>query len=297
MLPPLLTVVIFLWVASTINTYVMQPVKNVSRTVIVWCYDDGVTDFPEVALDATMAEKDGVRYKRLPRTEGTKDQWLPEDIYSEVQANRGDAPVPTTRHAMLERYVDVSWLTPFKVLSVFTCIFVLTMYFLGKFLAAGMGRFAWASFEKVINRLPLIRNVYGSVKQVTDFVFSEANVEYTRVVAVEYPRKGIWSLGMVTGNGMLDIAAAANEPVLSVLIPTSPAPFTGFTVTIRKSEAVDLNLTIDQAFQFIVSCGVVIAPQQVCELTDDGSNLAGPAALTDDGIATGSDSAISAPGS
>ena len=90
-------------------------------------------------------------------------------------------------------------------------------------------------------------------------------MQYSRVVAVEYPRKGIWSLGLVTGESMLDIRSAANEPILSVLIPTSPMPVTGYTVTIRKSEALDLNITIDQAFQFIVSCGVVIPPQQLQE--------------------------------
>ena len=164
---------------------------------------------------------------------------------------------------MLQRYVDLRWLTPQIVVPVFTCIFILAMYLLGKFLAARMGRLVWGGLEKVIDRLPLIRNVYGSVKQVTDFIFSESNVEYTRVIAVEYPRKGIWSLGLVTGESMLDIASAANEPVLSVLIPTSPAPFTGYTITIRRSEALDLNITIDQAFQFVVSCGVVVAPQQM----------------------------------
>ena len=85
---------------------------------------------------------------------------------------------------------------------------------------------------------------------------------------MEYPRKGIWSLGLVTGESMLEIAAAAKEPVLSVLIPTSPAPFTGYTLTIKKSEAIDLNITIDQAVQFIVSCGVVIPPQQLRSLAE-----------------------------
>ncbi|MEO8497700.1 MAG: DUF502 domain-containing protein, partial [Planctomycetota bacterium] len=82
-----------------------------------------------------------------------------------------------------------------------------------------------------------------------------------RVVAVEYPRKGIWSVGFVTGESFADIRAAANEPVLSVLIPTSPLPMTGMTVTVLKSEAVDLNVTIDQAIQFFVSCGVVVPKQ------------------------------------
>lgn len=61
---------------------------------------------------------------------------------------------------------------------------------------------------------------------------------------------------------MLDIRSAANEPVLSVLMPTSPMPATGFTITVRKSETIDLDITIDQAIQFVVSCGVVVPLQQ-----------------------------------
>jgi uncharacterized membrane protein len=104
--------------------------------------------------------------------------------------------------------------------------------------------------------------VYSSVKQVTDFVFNERRIGFNRVVAVEYPRQGIWAVAFVTGEGMLDVRAAANEPVLSVLIPTSPIPGTGFTVVVRKSEVLDLNMTVDQAIQYLVSCGVVIPPQQ-----------------------------------
>jgi uncharacterized membrane protein len=118
----------------------------------------------------------------------------------------------------------------------------------------------------------LVRSVYSSVKQVSDFLFSQREVEYTRVVAVEYPRKGIWSLGMVTGESLLDIRSAADEPVLSVLIPTSPMPVTGYTINVRKSETIDLNITVDQAFQFVVSCGVVIPPQQLQEAIEQASS-------------------------
>jgi uncharacterized membrane protein len=132
-------------------------------------------------------------------------------------------------------------------------------------LAAGVGRFFWLQFEKIINRLPLIRNVYSSVKQVTDFMFSEKELEYTRVVAVEYPRKGIWTIAFATGESLAEIREIAGEPVIALLIPTSPMPFTGFTITVRKSETIDLNITLDQAFQFIVSCGVVAPPQLISE--------------------------------
>jgi uncharacterized membrane protein len=113
-----------------------------------------------------------------------------------------------------------------------------------------------------LGRLPVVSNVYSSVKQVTDFFLSERNLEYNRVVAVEYPRRGIWSLGFVTSDSFLELTAAAGEPLLTVLMPTSPMPMTGFTVNVPRSEVLDLNVTLDQAFQFCLSCGVLVPPQQ-----------------------------------
>jgi uncharacterized membrane protein len=149
------------------------------------------------------------------------------------------------------------------VIPAFTAVFILVLYLLGKFMAVRIGRFFVATFERGVLRLPVIRNVYSSVKQVSDFLFSPRELEFTRVVAVQYPRMGIWSLGFVTSESMSDIRAAANEPMLAVLIPTSPMPVTGYTVNVKKSEALDLDLTIDQAFQFTISCGVVVPPHQL----------------------------------
>jgi uncharacterized membrane protein len=182
-------------------------------------------------------------------------------------ADPGDQPLMPRGDAFYRRYVEIRWLGPATVIPMFLAIFIICLYLLGKFMAAGIGRLFVRSFEQFIERLPLIRNVYSSVKQVSDFLFTERElVEYTRVVAVEYPRKGIFSLGLVTGESMLNIREAANEPVLSVLMPTSPMPVTGFTVTVRKSQTLDLDITIEQAFQFIISCGVVIPAHQVQEM-------------------------------
>jgi uncharacterized membrane protein len=146
-------------------------------------------------------------------------------------------------------------------------------------MAAGVGRFFWNLFEGGVRRVPLVRNVYSSVKQVSDFLLAERQIEYSGVVAVEWPRKGIWTLGMVTGDSLPDIEAVANEAVLSVLICTSPMPMTGFTVTVRKSEVVELNITIDQAIQYIVSCGVVVPPHRLERMA---SPLAPALAMADD---------------
>jgi uncharacterized membrane protein len=94
------------------------------------------------------------------------------------------------------------------------------------------------------------------------------------VVAVEYPRKGIWSLGFVTGGGFRQVAETVHREFLTVMVPTSPTPVTGWVITIPKDETIALDMTIEEAFRFIVSAGV-IAPNgeqaatlpSVCEVT------------------------------
>ncbi len=188
---------------------------------------------------------------------------MPISVYDLVRENQGSEPIPVTARGIYNSYVELRYLRPYLVIPAFLAVFILVLYLLGKFIAAGVGRFFVTHVEQGILSLPLVRNVYFSVKQVSDFLFSPREIEYTRVVAVEYPRKGIWSIGLVTGESMVDIRSAANEPVLSILVPTSPMPVTGYTINVKKSEAIDLDITIDQAFQFIVSCGVVVPPQQV----------------------------------
>lgn len=259
-LPPLLTIVIFLWVGGTVNLYVLEPVTNGLRNVIAWQISDIQQNVPpekQATSFQGLADPHGYYYE-MP-----DQNFVPITVYEYVRMHHGSQPIPETSRGLYRFYVQLRFLKPYTIIPAFVALFVLILYLLGKFMAAGLGNFAVHAFERGIDQLPLIRNVYSSVKQVSDFLFSPREVEYTRVVAVEYPRKGIWSLGMVTGDSMLDLHAAANEHVISVLIPTSPMPVTGYTINVRRSEAVDLDITIDQAFQFIVSCGVVVPPQQL----------------------------------
>jgi uncharacterized membrane protein len=267
LLPPLLTIVIFVWIGNTVVVYLLEPLESGANWVLYQGIVDVRSDLPLDDPQGGTSLVDNVVYKQV-----ADDKFVPKSVYDAVRAGRGSTAMPDTAEAIYQRYVQITYLKRHIVVPVFLSLFTLLLYLLGKFLAAGMGRFFWQQFERIIHRLPIVRNVYSSVKQVTDFMFSEREIEYTRVIAVEYPRKGIWSLGMVTGESLLDISSAANEAVMSVLIPTSPAPFTGFTVTIKKSEAVDLNLTIDQAFQFIVSCGVVVPSHQMRRLLADDAD-------------------------
>lgn len=264
LIPPLLTVVVFLWMGNTIRLYVIGPVMSGTRAMVAWWIQRGYAERPEGAAvqlgrHSGVRTPDGQNYVLLPR-----GGYVPEEVADFLEAaGAGGLLATADREEVFRLYTEQRYLQPHRVVPLVLAVFVLFLYLLGKFLAVGIGRVFWNLFEQGIFRLPLVRNVYGSIKQVTDFMLSERQLPYTRVVAVEYPRKGIWSLGFVTGESLPELQRAAGEPTLAIMIPCSPMPLTGVTITALKSEVIELNMSIDQAFQFVISCGVVVPPQAV----------------------------------
>lgn len=133
--------------------------------------------------------------------------------------------------------------------------------FIGAFLASVMGRTIWRFFEKALVNIPLFRSVYPHIKQVTDFLLTKKDLAFSKVVALEYPRKGMWSIGLVTGKGLKRVSGA--EEFLTVFVPTSPTPFTGYVVMIPKCDTIDLELTIEEAIRFVISGGVITPAEQL----------------------------------
>ena len=129
----------------------------------------------------------------------------------------------------------------------------------GAILASVVGRTLWRMIERLIMGAPLLKQVYPFVKQVTDFLLARDKQEkmFSRVVAVEYPRKDIWSIGLVTGSGIREISENVKREFLTVLIPNSPTPVTGYVVIVPKEQTIALDMTIEDAFRFAISAGVV----------------------------------------
>ena len=256
-LPPLLTIALFFWAWSLVESYVLDPVDWAARTLVV----TAIADISDTKTDTAVKEVGG--------------KYIPQDIYDAVQDSPGDADLmlkldfkQASAHEIYHRYVRLVYLQPWAVIIIFIIFFAISLYFIGEVLAARVGRGMFNLFEKIINRIPLIRNVYSSVKQVTDFIVGdrEKEMEFNQVVAVQYPSQGIWSIGFVTGSTMRTLHEKHAEPFVSVLMPTSPMPATGFTISVPVSQTVDLNITMDQAIQFIVSCGVVVPRTQIVDV-------------------------------
>lgn len=276
-MPPLLTIVLFLWAWNIIDSYVLRPTETIVRHLIVFSIAD-IRDDQQIdaqiqmarRIDDQQSEENLANLRSAPPAWQAEDgtmlvkvnqQWIPRPVYDVVSANPGERP-PQSANAWYQRYVELEFLPRSLVIPAFLSIFILTLYFLGRVFAVGFGHMIWRWIESIINRLPVISKVYGAVKQVTDFAFNDSELEFTRIVAVEYPRRGAWSMGFVTGESFRTMLEAAGEPCVSVLMPTSPMPATGFIITVPKSQTIDLNISVDQAIQFCVSCGVVVPAHQ-----------------------------------
>lgn len=138
-------------------------------------------------------------------------------------------------------------------------IALVAVFVVGTLLASVVGRALWRVVEGFILNTPVLRRVYPYVKQVTDFVLTQEEKEkmFSRVVAVEYPRKGIWSIGFVTGSGLRRITESVQKEFLTVLVPNSPTPVTGYVIIVPKEQTIALDMTIEEAFRFAISAGVI----------------------------------------
>ena len=113
--------------------------------------------------------------------------------------------------------------------------------------------------DAVVTRIPVVRSIYSSVKQVSDTLFSENGNAFRKAVLVQWPREGIWTVAFVTGAPGGDVATYLREDeFLSVYVPTTPNPTGGYFVMLRKSECVELNMSVDEALKYVVSMGVVV---------------------------------------
>lgn len=126
-------------------------------------------------------------------------------------------------------------------------------------------------WEGLLSRIPIVRSIYSSVKQVSDTMLSPKGNAFRKAVLVEFPQRGHWSIGLVVGDPGDLIERAMGEPVMTVFVPTAPNPTSGYTIIVPPREVKELDITVDDALKFVISLGVV-APT--------GPRLGRPSALT-----------------
>ena len=122
-----------------------------------------------------------------------------------------------------------------------------------------IGRQLVSWWEEILHRIPLVSSVYSSVKSFTESVLSSSN-SFRQVVALEYPRPGVWGLGFLTADNVAEVSARTGKPVVCVYVPTAVNPTSGFLVMVPREEIILLDMHIDEAMKMIVTGGVVQPP-------------------------------------
>jgi uncharacterized membrane protein len=125
-----------------------------------------------------------------------------------------------------------------------------------------IGRQLVALSEEVLNRIPVVRTVYGSVKSFAESVFSQSN-SFRKVVMIEYPRKGIWSLAFMTAEDVPEISRKTGVQHCCIYISNALNATAGFLLLVPKNEVVELDMSVDAAMKMIITCGVVVPQEQL----------------------------------
>jgi uncharacterized membrane protein len=137
-------------------------------------------------------------------------------------------------------------------LAVLLATGILAANFLGKRLVT--------TYESLLARIPLVRSVYSAVKQIAEVVFSDSDSSFTRVLLIEYPRKELYCIAFQTSENARELQARTGEPIVTVFLPTTPNPTSGFILFVPRRDTIVLDMSVEEALKMIVSLGVVVPP-------------------------------------
>ncbi len=248
LLPTIVTLWILWQAFGFVYTNVAQPINRATRTAVLWVV-------PKVFEEQAMPE-----WFRI-----TDDEILQAKVLGTVRPNASDLVI---RRELRRQYLQGFWNEHWYLNLTGFLVAILLIYLAGLLLGNFFGRRLYHRVERLIARIPGFKQVYPHVKQVVDLILGEKKMAFSKVVLVEYPCAGIWTLGFLTGNSLRVIDGPAGGRVVSIFIPTSPTPFTGFTINVLEQSAIPVEVSIEEALRFVITAGV---------LTPESASLGQPA--------------------
>ena len=145
-------------------------------------------------------------------------------------------------------------------LGLFIVVAVLTL--IGSMTYSFAGRFMMRTGERILNQMPVIRNVYNVFKQIFETVLAQQSTAFREAVLVEYPRRGIWAIAFITGRTEGEVQNIIDEEVTNIFLPTTPNPTSGFLLFVPKTELVPLTMSVEEAIKMVISGGIVTPPDR-----------------------------------
>lgn len=139
-------------------------------------------------------------------------------------------------------------------------VMVLALLLTGLAVTNIAGQWLVTQSNRVFSNIPIVKSIYNSVKQVSDTLFSSSGQAFRHAVLVQYPRQGAWTIAFVTGKPGGEVAEHLPADMLTVYVPTTPNPTSGFMLIVPRAEVVELGMSVDEALKYVISMGVVSPP-------------------------------------
>lgn len=158
---------------------------------------------------------------------------------------------------MLPESLDFTKKLPHQIPGLGLIISIIVITFIGAITPGFIGRTLLKVGERILDNTPVVRSIYGAIKQIMETVMSTNSESFRDVVLVEYPRKGIWVIGFVTGETKGEVQTLNEEILINVFIPTTPNPTSGFLLFVPKKDLIYMKMKVEDAVKMVISGGIV----------------------------------------
>ena len=161
--------------------------------------------------------------------------------------------------SLLPEYLNFRTAFPYQIPGLGLLIVIIFITLVGALTPGLIGRTFLKTGERIVSKMPVVRSIYSALKQIMETIMSTNSKSFREVVLVEYPRKGIWVIGFVTGDTRGEVAKTINgkRKLINIFIPTTPNPTSGFLLFVPKKDLHYLNMSVEQAVKLVISGGIV----------------------------------------
>ena len=149
---------------------------------------------------------------------------------------------------------------PFGIPGLGLVISIVVLTLIGAIAKNFLGRAVVGMGERLLARMPVIRNVYGALKQIFETVLAQSSMAFREVVMVEYPRRGLWALAFVTSKTKGEVQNVTEDEVVNIFLPTTPNPTSGFLLFVPRKDLVTMHMTVEDGIKMVISGGLVTPP-------------------------------------
>lgn len=149
---------------------------------------------------------------------------------------------------------------PFAIPGLGLLVLIVVLTLIGAITAGFFGKL-WLRFtEQLLNRMPVVRNIYSAVKQILETVLAQQSSAFREAVLVEYPRRGLWAIAFITGRTEGEVQNVTEEECINIFLPTTPNPTSGFLLFVPKKDLISLSMSTEEAIKMVISGGIITPP-------------------------------------